>query len=347
MGSRAPLPMKAAKARCRGFGRRTLVAIATCFLGIALRLAAAEEPVNAKIILESLVQLAKHWNSESSSQKKAEIAKSIVDVGAALLAGPMAPSHAQSVAEARKSGGQLSEDQRRYIGFWLLRARAAVESENGEAGVEAAKVLTQLGMGQSDKPEEIKAMAALNIKGWLNAPEPAELQKLQIALKTGDIKTAAAEADALVKKYPQNAKLVAWRDTIRRELEQPSPAGVTNETAANETSEEDKTVGNAGPEEHTYYGNVGPYDATFNLRFEPNRHVSGTYTVGSRNVILRLDGENPEGRLILKEYTHEELTARIELSLDKSDSDIRWEGTMYNTPPDNRVFHVVFVRQRN
>lgn len=358
MGSRTPLRMTAGKTNCR-CAPYTSIAIASLALGVALTVALAGEPVNAKITLESLVLLAKKWNSESSAQAKTEIAKNILDVGVPLLAESMAASRAESVAQARKSGGQLSEDQRRYVGFWLLRARAAVESDNREAGVQAAKILIQLGMNQSDKPEEIKIMVALNVKGWLNAPDSSELQKLQAALKAGDLKTAAQEADALFRKYPQNAKVIAWRDSIRQELEKPSPAeastnkAVDNESSDedeavdNERSEEDKTVNDARSEEHTYEGNVGPYDATFNLRFEPNRHVSGTYTVGSRNVILRLEGENPEGRLILKEYTHAELTARIELSLDKSASDIRWEGTMYNTPPDNRVFHVVFARPRN
>jgi hypothetical protein len=99
--------------------------------------------------------------------------------------------------------------------------------------------------------------------------------------------------------------------------------------------------------EQTYRGRVGPYDATFQLRFEPNGRVSGSYTLSvDKNVVLRLEGRNPKGKMFLEEYTGERLTARIELSLNDSASDIRWEGTMYNTPPDNRTFPVSFARLR-
>ena len=99
--------------------------------------------------------------------------------------------------------------------------------------------------------------------------------------------------------------------------------------------------------EYTYRGKVGPYDATFQLRFEPSGRVSGTYTMPQNpNLVLRLEGRNPKGKLFLEEFTRDKLSARIELSLNDSASDIRWEGTMYNTPPDNRVFPVSFGRPR-
>lgn len=99
--------------------------------------------------------------------------------------------------------------------------------------------------------------------------------------------------------------------------------------------------------EYTYSGKVGPYDASFQLRFEPGGRVSGTYTLSTnKNLVLRLEGRNPKGKLFLDEYTREKHTARLELSLNDSASDIRWEGTMYNTPPDNRVFPVSFARPR-
>jgi hypothetical protein len=99
--------------------------------------------------------------------------------------------------------------------------------------------------------------------------------------------------------------------------------------------------------EFSYQGRVGPYEATFQLRFEPSGRVSGTDTLASnKNLVLRLEGRNPKGRLFLDEYTHDRLSARIELSLIDSASDIHWEGTMYNTPPDNRVFPVSFSRPR-
>lgn len=99
--------------------------------------------------------------------------------------------------------------------------------------------------------------------------------------------------------------------------------------------------------EYTYRGKVGPYDATFQLRFEPSGRVSGTYTMPQNpNLVLRLEGRNSKGKLFLDEFTRDKLSARIELSLNDSASDIRWEGTMYNTPPDNRVFPVSFARPR-
>lgn len=99
--------------------------------------------------------------------------------------------------------------------------------------------------------------------------------------------------------------------------------------------------------EYTYSGKVGPYDASFQLRFEPGGRVSGTYTLATnKNLVLRLEGRNPKGKLFLDEYTREKHSARLELALNDSASDIRWEGTMYNTPPDNRVFPVSFARPR-
>jgi hypothetical protein len=99
--------------------------------------------------------------------------------------------------------------------------------------------------------------------------------------------------------------------------------------------------------EFSYQGKVGPYEAAFQLRFEPSGRVSGTYTLATnKNLVLRLEGRNPKGRLFLDEYTRDRLSARVELSLIDSANEIRWEGTMYNTAPDNRVFPVSFSRPR-
>jgi hypothetical protein len=97
-------------------------------------------------------------------------------------------------------------------------------------------------------------------------------------------------------------------------------------------------------EENTYSGQVGSSEATFRLRFGPTGRVSGTYTQNGRT--FRLEGQNPTGKLLLEEYTDDRLTARIELTRKKSAGNIRWEGTMHNTPPDNRSFPVSFSRQR-
>ena len=104
---------------------------------------------------------------------------------------------------------------------------------------------------------------------------------------------------------------------------------------------------NSGTGEYSYRGTVGPYEGTFQLRFEPNGRVTGTYSLANnKNLVLRLEGRNPKGKLFLDEYTRDRLTARIELTLNDSGGEIRWEGTMYNTPPDNRVFPVSFTRPR-
>ena len=104
---------------------------------------------------------------------------------------------------------------------------------------------------------------------------------------------------------------------------------------------------NSGTGEYNYRGKVGPYEATFQLRFEPVGRVTGTYSLANnKNLVLRLEGRNPKGKLFLDEYTRDRLTARIELTLNDSGSEIRWEGTMYNTAPDNRVFPVSFARPR-
>ena len=96
--------------------------------------------------------------------------------------------------------------------------------------------------------------------------------------------------------------------------------------------------------EYTYSGKIGAKEATFRLRFEASERVAGTYSQGAAT--YRLEGRNPRGKLLLDEYTGERITARLELSLNDSASDIRWEGKMYNTAPDNRVFPVSIARPR-
>jgi hypothetical protein len=59
-----------------------------------------------------------------------------------------------------------------------------------------------------------------------------------------------------------------------------------------------------------------------------------------------LGGSGLAASVFLDEYTRDRLTARIELTLNDSGGEIRWEGTMYNTPPDNRVFPVSITRPR-
>jgi len=115
--------------------------------------------------------------------------------------------------------------------------------------------------------------------------------------------------------------------------------------SASTTSITSEGSGTAG--DYSYQGTVGPYEASFQLHFETSGRVTGTYSLATnKNLLLRLEGRNPKGKLLLDEYTRDKLTARIELTLNDSANEIRWEGTMYNTPPDNRVFPVSFARPR-
>jgi TIR domain-containing protein len=171
--------------------------------------------------------------------------------------------------------------------------------------------------------------------------------KLSLDEYTGERVTAHIELS-----LAESSGVIRWEGTMRNTPPdnrsfpvsfQPSSASTgTSATTPSAPTEGSDTVG-----EFTYRGKVGPYDATFQLRFEPGGRVSGTYTMPQNpNLVLRLEGRNPKGKLFLDEYTRDKLSARIELSLNDSASDIRWEGTMYNTPPDNRVFPVTFSRPR-
>jgi len=96
-----------------------------------------------------------------------------------------------------------------------------------------------------------------------------------------------------------------------------------------------------------YKGKVGNFDATFHLIIQSSGKVSGTYTLSAGKVhLLRLEGKNTPGELALDEFTGSEHTARVKLTLKKAANEIRWEGTMFNDPPDNRVLPVFFSRPR-
>jgi hypothetical protein len=114
---------------------------------------------------------------------------------------------------------------------------------------------------------------------------------------------------------------------------------------ATSPTESDAVSGNEETgREHTFSGKVGAKEATFRLRFEQGGHVIGTYTQGGST--YRLEGRHPRGKMLLDEYTGERVTAHIDLSFVESPTVVRWEGTMHNTPPDNRVLPVWFTRPR-
>jgi hypothetical protein len=150
----------------------------------------------------------------------------------------------------------------------------------------------------------------------------------------------------------ESATTVRWEGTMHNTppdnrvlpiyFERPVFPGLVSATPATSVASESSGAG-----DYSYEGTVGPYDASFQLHFEPSGRVTGTYTLATnKNLVLRLEGRNPKGKLLLDEYTRDKLTAHIELALNDSTNEIRWEGTMRNTPPDNRVFPVSFARPR-
>lgn len=168
--------------------------------------------------------------------------------------------------------------------------------------------------------------------------------KLFLDEYTGERVTAHIELNLV-----EAATVVRWEGTMRNTppdnrvlpiyFERSPPAMLSQSPAPSETP--------AITGDYAYEGTVGPYQASFQLHFEASGKVSGTYSLATnKNLVLRLEGRNPKGKLFLDEYTRDKLTARLELSLNDAPNEIRWEGTMYNTPPDNRVFPVSFSRPR-
>jgi hypothetical protein len=162
------------------------------------------------------------------------------------------------------------------------------------------------------------------------------------------------------------AGIAAWyfksrpNETISRDIATPVPArsttpvpsGTTSPTAVTSTSPSVSPAPNdTSPapslnepvREHAFEGKVGAKGATFRLRFDQG-HVTGTYTQGPST--YRLEGRHLKAKMVLDEYTGERLTAHIEVNLVETGAVIRWEGTMHNTPPDNRVLPIYFERAR-
>ena len=99
--------------------------------------------------------------------------------------------------------------------------------------------------------------------------------------------------------------------------------------------------------DYTYRGKVGPYDATFQLHFAADGRVTGSYILDvNKRLTLRLEGNNPSGRLRLEEYTGEKLTAHLDLDLKRTAKEIRWEGMMYNVHPNTNTYNVYLSRPR-
>jgi hypothetical protein len=171
--------------------------------------------------------------------------------------------------------------------------------------------------------------------------------RLSLDEYTGDKLTAHLD---LVR--ANTSSMVHWEGTMRNappdnrtfrvSFERPFANATTSASVPPTTSSPEESNEAAG--DYTYSGKVGATDAIFHLKFEGPEHVTGNYA--QKGVTYRLEGRHPKGKLLLDEYTQDRVTAHLNLTRDESANDIRWEGTMHNTPPDNRVFKVFFSRPR-
>jgi hypothetical protein len=171
--------------------------------------------------------------------------------------------------------------------------------------------------------------------------------KLALSEYTGDKLTARLDLTRTIL-----SDVIRWEGTMRNTppdnrtfpVSFERPYANTTVTAPTAPPTSNPAGGNETVGDYTYSGKVGATDAIFRLKFEGAEHVAGNYT--QKGVTYRLEGRHPKGKLLLDEYTQDRVTAHLNLTRDESASDIRWEGTMHNTPPDNRVFKVFFSRPR-
>ena len=99
--------------------------------------------------------------------------------------------------------------------------------------------------------------------------------------------------------------------------------------------------------ENAYAGFVGRLEARFQLAWQSDGTVNGSYHYPDRpGTTYRLLGNNPrEGELYLSEYTDGLLSARCVLHKRLEDGLIIWEGRMMNL--DGRQFAMAFARERS
>jgi hypothetical protein len=100
-------------------------------------------------------------------QSIVKISRDILNKGKRLLASEMNPSKAPEIGSLKKAGTKLTPDQDYYVYFWLLRAYAAINADDATAGRQAATVLKNLGLEDTQVPKEKLMMASLDKKGWL------------------------------------------------------------------------------------------------------------------------------------------------------------------------------------
>jgi len=143
----------------------------------------------------------------------------------------------------------------------------------------------------------------------------------------------------------QNTKPVAVRSETPTATSSIPPQAIPPASPSVSSAPEDtaSTMNEIG-REHVFAGKIGAKEATFRLRVQQGGHVIGSYT--QSGVTYRIEGRHPFGKMLLDEFTGERLTAHIDVTMIDSPTEFRWEGTMHNTPPDNRVFPVWFARPR-
>lgn len=95
-----------------------------------------------------------------------------------------------------------------------------------------------------------------------------------------------------------------------------------------------------------YGGNVGSRFAMFQLTWQPNGNVVGSYHHPADNgsISHQLKGINTaQGQLVLTEFTHGQQTAIITLSKSIRGELVTWSGNMHNT--DGRILPVNITRR--
>jgi hypothetical protein len=95
-----------------------------------------------------------------------------------------------------------------------------------------------------------------------------------------------------------------------------------------------------------YGGSVGSRYAMFQLTWQPDGNVVGSYYHPGDNgsITYQLKGKNTaNGQLVLTEYTQGRQTAILTLNKSIQQGLITWSGKMHNT--DGRVIPVSFTRR--
>lgn len=133
----------------------------------------AQDTNESEVVVRTLILLEKQMHGPADAESKKQAAKRIIALGQPLLEGKMSPDAAPLVAKAFKEGVEPPIDRKRYFGFWMLRALAAVNADDSESGIQAGLVIQRLGK-DSKNEAVLNVMAALLEKGWLTALSPRE-----------------------------------------------------------------------------------------------------------------------------------------------------------------------------